>query len=827
MRRTICLCCLCALMLTTPASAEIRAEAASGRRPLAFEENRGQVDSAVRFLARAPGYTLFLTSSEAVLAPRDGAAPVRLRWAGASGPPALAAEGELPGHTSYLVGNDPARWRTRIPSFARIRYREAFPGVDLVFYGSPQQLEADFVLSPGTDPRGIRLEIEGADGLEIDPDGDLVLSLGGGEVRLGRPVSYQEAGSARRQVESGWQILGGDGAVRRVGFRLGEHDAARPVVIDPVLSYSTFLGGSDFDVAGGVAVDDAGVVYVYGQTESVDFPGSGVPPQPAPRPSFFDIFLIRLDPAGEILGTTFFGGSHHEGTYGLAIDPQGRVYLAGQTESADLPRVNPLPVPWKGCCQAFIAKLDPASDSLVYSTYLDSQGAIGIAADAEGNAFVAGLTSSPSFPVVNAFQPNLKGSVDGFVMKLGPDGRDLLYSSFLGGSGADYVLGIAVDAAGWMWVTGYTDSLDFPTGRALRTSYGGGLYDAFVARLGPEGELGFSTYLGGSGSDMAMAVAVDRAGNGYVTGGTGSSDFPTTRNAFQRSRRGSDDAFVTRLDPTGALAYSTYLGGRSWDGGRAVEADASGSAWVVGATASPDFPLKDPVRAQCGPVRRSSCAASDAFVTRLDPTGSRLLGSTYLGGSLSPPSSPPSPDLALDQAQDIALDAAGDAYVTGYTWAPDFPTTEGALQPAFGGVVDSYLTRLSPSSNRPPECAAAAASPGTLWPPNGQLVPVSIRGVTDPDGDPVTLAVTSVRQDEPLSKKGSPDASGVGAPTARLRADRRGGGDGRVYHLGFTATDGRGGSCSGAVTVCVPHDPRPGAACGDGGSLFDSTAPGI
>jgi hypothetical protein len=795
-----------------------------GLRPLAFEENRGQTDKRVRFLARGSGYKLFLTSTEAVLVLRagDSGRVLRLRWEGAASAPHISGEAELPGRSHYLLGNDPSQWRTGIPIYGEVRYQGVYPGIDLVFYGNHGQLEHDFVLTPGADPGIIRLVVEGADRLEIDPAGDLVIELAGGEVRLKKPIAYQQSEGARQLVESGYQKLPAKGD-NAIGFQVAVYDSSKPLVIDPILAYSTYLGGrDDLDDGLGIAADAAGNAYVTGVTRSPDFP--------ATTGSRFtnlqeDAFVTKLSPSGALVFSTYLGGSAPDTAGGIALDAGGRVYVAGSTGSDDFPRVNPVKPATAGQSNgdAFVAKLDPSGSVLLYSTNLGGsagESGLGIAVDPQGHAYVTGTTDSPDFPNVNPlplpprpFDPNVHGDTDAFVTKLSPGGPPLVYSTFLGGSGRDDGLGIAVDAAGHALVTGFTFSTDFPTVNALQSSHGGGDLDAFVARLAPSGSsLIYSTYLGGASRDVATGIA-ERAGSAYITGDTSSADFPKA-GAFQAVLRGGD-AFISRLSPTGSLVSSTYLGGSGFEQGRGIAVDGAGNIHVTGGTISADFPLKDPVDGECGPSQGPFCPP-DAFVTKLNPQGSALVYSTFLGGSVST-----DPAFAnFDTGAAIAADPAGNTYVTGFTESLDFPTVN-AFQPSHrGGRRDAFVTRIV--DNRPPGCASAFASPNVLWPPNGKLVPIVIQGLTDPDGDPVTLTVTAVRQDEPLTRAGIPDATGLGTPNIQIRADRAGGRDGRVYRITFEARDGQGGTCTGTVTVCVPHDQGRGRTCGDGGGVFDS-----
>jgi hypothetical protein len=584
-------------------------------------------------------------------------------------------------------------------------------------------------------------------------------------------------------------------------------------VIDPVLVFSTYLGGSDWEEANGIAVDPQGNTYVTGWTRSPDFPTRGSFPAPLPR---FEAFVTKLSPDGSLAYSTYLGGSNSiEVGYAIAVDASGHAYVTGQTDSGDFPLVNPLPPQFlNGGGGIFVSKLDPTGSALVYSTTMggriDTEDGRGIAVDAQGFAYIAGSTVSPDFPTVNSLpHPEPFPDCEAFVAKLSPTGSQLVYSTLLGGSSCEEARGIAVDAAGYAYVVGWTQSFNFPTVNAFQATLAGGIgQDAFVAKLAPDASsLLYSTYLGGTGSEFEVSgIVVDPAGNAYVTGYTNSADFPL-RNPLQPALAGFTDAYVAKFSPAGRLVYSTYLGGSYLDGGTGIAVDGSGRTVVTGFTASSDFPLKDPLQG-CDEARPGVCGSYDAFVTRLSPEGLSLDFSTHLGGT------------GEEFGRGVAVDA-GNAYVTGYTRSSDFPLGN-AFQPVPGGLVDAFVTKIS--TNRPPDCSAATASPATLWPPNGKLVPISIRGVTDPDGDPVTLTVTGVGQDEPLSRRGLPDALGIGTTAVQLRADRAGSGDGRVYRLSFEARDPQGASCSGTVTVCVPRDQRPGAVCGDGGPLFDSTA---
>lgn len=584
----------------------------------------------------------------------------------------------------------------------------------------------------------------------------------------------------------------------------------------PVLAYSTYLGDAKDEVALAIAADASGNTYVTGYTQLLD------PVTPT------DAFVVKLDPAGRPVYSVSLGGSEGDSGYGIAVDGAGNAYVTGNTYSRDFPRKSSLPPSPPGPpgapyhADVFVAKLDPSGE-LIYSTVFGGSAGDdgeGIAVDDQGHAFVAGSTQSADFPVIDALQPSYHGSNDGFLAKLAPSGSALVFATYLGGSQSEGIASVALDPAGSIHVAGSTDSPDFPVANAAQATYRGG-GEGFVAKLHPDGSsFVYSTYLGGREDDVLRAVAADHAGNTYVTGYTWSPDFPVV-NAFQSLLREDDlDTFVTKLSPTGTIAYSTYLGGSWSETAQAIGVDSSGSACVVGETGSDDFPLRAPIQGDClndGGEPWHPCQS--AFVAKLTPQGSDLVYSTYLGGNdlLNPSSGD------REAAMGVAVDPAGNAYVTGVTPAPDFPVVN-AFQPLFGGGrEDAFVAKIVLS--HAPSCATATASPARIWPASGKLVPVSIQGVTDPDGDPVEIEVTTIFQDEPLERAGSPDAAGVGTDAAQVRASREGGGDGRVYRIAFAARDLTRASCTGVVTVCVPHDQRPGAVCGDGGALVDSTRP--
>ena len=592
------------------AAPEARVSETYGKLPLHFEANRGQTHEDVRFLARGAGYSLYLTADEAVLVltrpnpdatqPRGRPVVVRMSLVGAAPKPLVSGLDELPGKANYLIGN-PAKWQTNVPTYAKVHYREVYPGIDLVYYGNQRQLEYDFVVSPRADPERIVLGFQGAERLEINAEGEFVLHAAGGAIRQRVPVIYQEIDGVRTKIEGRYVLKD----AHRVGFQVAAYDPSRPLVIDPTLVYSTYLGGSSSDDGYGIAVDAAGAAYVTGTTGSADFTAGCTAPCTGLNGTLSgrsDVFVTKINAAGTALVySTYLGGSGYESGNGIAVDAAGAAYVTGTTSSTDFPTTpGAIQTTYGGGGSssnggdAFVSKLNAAGSALLYSTYLGGSGddsGFGIAVDAAGSVYVTGSTTSTDFPTANPLQAAYGGGgTDAFVSKLDAAGSALLYSTYLGGSGWDDGYGIAVDAAGSAYVTGGTTSTDFPTANPLQAAYGGGLRDAFVSKLNAAGSaLLYSTYLGGSGNDYGSGIAVDAAGSAYVTGYTTSTNFPTA-SPLQAAKRGGYDAFVTKLNATGtALVYSTYLGGSDFSYGYGIAVDAAGAAYVTGSTIATDF----------------------------------------------------------------------------------------------------------------------------------------------------------------------------------------------------------------------------------------------
>jgi hypothetical protein len=650
-----------------------------GRLPLRFEANQGQSDAGVRFLSRGRGHTLFLAGDETVLAAHG--TTVRMRLAGGNPIPGIEGLDLLPGESHYLIGSDPRAWRTHVPAYARVRYREVYPGIDLFFHGDQGALEFDFVVAPGADPGAIRMAFKGMDRLRLDQAGNLVLETGASEIVQRVPVVYQELDGTRRQI-AGRYALHRRG---RVGFEIGAYDRDRPLVIDPALVYSTYLGGGGSDFAKGIAVDSAGSAYVTGQTNSTDFPMSNAR-QPVYGGGTNDVFVVKLDPTGtSLVYSTYLGGSSLDRGNAIEVDSTGSAFVTGATYSPNFPVVNSLQPYRNG--DAFVARLTPDGSALVYSTFLGGTGnneeGRDIVLDGQGNAYVAGVTNSSDFPRVAPFQAVYGGgNSDAFVTRLNAAGTALAYSTFLGGGGTDAANGVAVDSQGSAYVTGRTSSANFPMANAFRAGFGGA-DDAFVTRLSATGSmLVYSTYLGGASLDAGNGIAVDEAGSAHVVGETMSDNFPVA-SPIDPILGFGNEGFVARLNAAGSgLVFSTFLGGTGIDRAQGVALDGSGNVYVTGDTAAADFPVVNALQA-------ALAGMDDIFVTVLNPAGSAYLFSTYLGGSSSE-----------SCCADIAVGGSGDAYVTGETASLDFPTVN-PVQAGNAGPWDVFVARMAVGSPSP------------------------------------------------------------------------------------------------------------------------------
>jgi hypothetical protein len=643
-----------------------------------------------------------------------------MRLVGANTRAKVRGEDELPGKSNYFIGNEPKKWRTNVPNYAKVKYRDVYPGVDLVYYGNQRgQLEYDFVVAPGADPSAIALAVVGQDSalrqkgntggrrapLQIAANGDLVVKTDGGEIRFGTPVVYQSKSPADRQstidnrqlLEGRYRLVGKS----QVGFEVAAYDHTKPLFIDPVLSYFARVWGSGNDYGTGVAVDGQGNAYYTGTSGSFDFPTSPGAFQTQETSGGQDCFVVKLDPTGKtMLYSTLLGGGGGNGCSGIAVDSSGDAYVAGFTNAIDFPTVNPLQATCTSCTlgsgpDAFVTKHNAQGSALIYSTYLGGNSvdmANAIAVDALGNAYVAGTTGSADFPTVNPFQTLPAGA---FLTKINAEGSALVYSTYLGGSDANQGAGVVIDSSGDAYVLGSTNSPDFPTTHgAFDTSCGtsgvcnGTNAHLFVTKFSPAGNtLIYSTYLGGSLSESPGGIAVNKAGEAYVTGMTLSSDFPTTKGVVQPQYGGTGnccfgwgDAFVTELSADGSsLVFSSYLGGSNGDTGMAIALDGTGNIYLAGGTASSDFPVTADAFFDA-----LTDFTSAPYFSVLSPSASQFLFSTYLdiGGSYG-------------GAYGVTVDPSGNAYVTGDSYFMDTGYDALVGKVSFGAVVSLAPTALA------------------------------------------------------------------------------------------------------------------------------------
>jgi len=680
-----------------------------------FESNQGQTNASVKFFSHSEAYTLFLTASEAVFslpvpAPSvdQGRDVVRMKLRGGNASAVVRGRDILSSKSNYLTGNNPKKWRTKIARYSQVEFSQVYPGIDMIYYWNKGQLEYDFVVAPGADAAAICMDFQGAKNLELDQQGNLVLNLSGRKLAFNAPVLYQKSGDTKKYVE-GHFVLVGHGQVR---FEVGAYDKNSELVIDPSLMFSTYLGGAGDDRANAIALDSAGNIYLAGTTVSNGFPGSASGFQPA-KSTGTDVFVTKISAAGAIVWSTYLGGAGIDIATGIAVDGLGIVHITGSTTSADFPTANAFQAASGGGTDGFVAALNAAGTALVYSTYLGGAGedeSLGIAVDASGNAYVTGDTdvaSAVTFPTtLGAYQTLQGGAYDAFICKFSPTGT-ISYSTFVGGTGIDVGKGIAIDGSGNAYVTGRATAA-FPTiAGAFRTTILGAS-DGFVVKLNPTGTtMLYSSYFGGSDLDDATAIALDGTNpatlNVYITGSTGSTDFPAI--SFPRvvgqARGTGDDAYVFKLNMNGGGGlsdgvYSTYLGASGVDAGAALKLDALGNVYVTGHTVATDFPVTP------NATQSVNSGTGIVFVTEIDPTGAAKVFSTYLGGT-------------TDQTGNgIALDNSRNIYVAGWTNSINFPTSS-PIQAANAGTFDAFLTKISAPSPLP---AVASLSP-TLGPIGG------------------------------------------------------------------------------------------------------------
>ncbi len=704
---------------------------AYGKLPVTFEINQGQASGKAKFIARGQGYSAFLTAGGMVLSLRpsrvapsqaSSSAPnlppqsqkntlLQFNLLGAAQNPSVVGEDLRPGRVNYFFGKDPKRWHTNVPTYGRVRYKNVYPGIDLVYHGNAQQLEYDFEVSRGSNPNLIQFEINGASDVRLDSDGNLTVRISGGELKFQSPVVYQTSNGLHTPVSGKYVVK--DSA--HIGFAIDQYDPSEPLVIDPVLIYSTYLGGSGTEYATGIAVDGSGSVYVGGYTDSTDFTLSTLG---SPSVGLDHVFVVKLDPTGSTLVyADYLGGENADYGYALALDGTDNIYIAGTTQSTQFPMVTPFQGTIPGANSAFLSKISPDGSSLVYSTYLGGSAdevVAGVAVDSTGSGIVAGYTTSTDFPVVSAYQATAAANAGGifgnygFLTKFSSDGTSLVYSTYLAGASNvilncvnevqcwpqpnSYIFGLALDRTDNVYVAGNTNTYDFPVTPGAYLSTDTLPMDAtvgFVSKFSNAGALQYSTYFyeaSGALTDVD-AIAVDGSGSAYITGmALSDGTFPLTSATICDPLvygQGCDYGFVTKFDPTGSLlSYSTYLGPNNYAQPTALQVDGAGDAYVVATTWSNSFSLVNPIE-----TYTNTDNSYEAILVELNPTATAELSATYLDGSLE------------SYAAGLTLDPGGNAFVLGMTDSSDFPTTQSSAQGVYGGGgLDAFVMKVGPNS---------------------------------------------------------------------------------------------------------------------------------
>ena len=731
--------------------------------PLYFEANRGQTGSSAQFIAHGnrSEFLVFPDAAELVLGKSAGAhsfssRAVQMRFIGADPQAKISGVDELSGKINYFIGNNPSQWETGVPIFANVRVTDLYPGVNLVYYGNGRQLEYDFTLAPGANPNSVAIRFDGVSQITINANGDLALTVGDGQIRQPGPVIYQVVQGIRKEIRGGFKLLD----AHTIGFSVGDYDHTLPLVIDPILSYSTYFGGNGNDSAAALAVDTNGFVYIAGQTTSTEFPSG----KPFSTPGAFQTsypggsntgFVAKFDNLGtNLIYLTYLGGDVDDFASSIAVDGSGNVYLAGATQSPNFPvttnalnqHIAGTSAPGTGYpIDAFVTELNSSGSNLLFSTYLGgtaSDGATSIALDSSDNIYVTGFTYSTNFPVTtNAFQRQsavtnwyyqINYNANAFVTEIAAGGAKLLYSSYFGGINFDAAEGVALDRSNYIYLTGFTASTNFPVKNAILQTIGANLvngnlmngltnqipifsYDAFVAKFSPGfTNLIYSTYLGGGNDDVGYAVAADGAGNAYVAGWTDSTNFPVTVTNLPPLQNGLTNnvlyglvitnAFVAQIVWNGtnaAIGNTAVFGGTNFysrDIANGLALDASGNIFVDGSTISTNFPAVD-----TGPdfLAATNAGQNDAFVIAFGTNFSRVIYSGSLGGA------------ANDSAYAIAVDPADNAYIAGQTYSVNFPTNN-ARQTALNGAANTFLAKLILNTDPPPLSISANSGQGQV-----------------------------------------------------------------------------------------------------------------
>ncbi len=678
------------LALLSPTFAKVATLTTYANLPVSFEPNRGQASAGTLYLARGNGYLLSLEASRSriMLRNKEKSAEISSQLVGSSKSPRLEALDPLPGHSSYFRGQDPAKWVTGVPNFARIRAAAVYPGIDLIYYGNQNRLEYDFVVEAGADPSVIRLRFDGVRSLRTDADGNLILSTPAGDIIQQKPDIYQTVGGKRQPVAGRFEIQGR----RTVAFKLASYDRSRSLVIDPVMVYSSFLGNGYQDEGNGVVADAAGNLYLVGDTYSPTYGDS-------------DVLIRKIAPDGSgYVYIADIGGSDNDYGTGIAVDPNGSVYVGGYSASVDFPLANAFQNGNAGNNNAIVLRLDPTGSTLIFSTYIGGSNddrAMGLALDSQGDVYLTGGSASADFPTsTGAYQVQNRaysnGGVNCFVVEFDSQGNGI-FSTYIGGTSEDIANAIAVDPQGNSYITGQTNSGNYPqVNNTFQHSQHGG-FDAFITEISSDAtHFVWSTFAGGSSDDFGYGIAVDAVGNTFVVGTTTSPDFPTD-NAYQRTYQGgASDAFVMAYSPNGTnLIFSTFFGSHGTDDGNGIALDSNDNIYIAGDTDSDQFPVT------AGAIQPTRKGNVDGVFAMFTPTGQQLTYSTFFGGS------------GNDTSSSVAVDQYGNAYLTGLTQSFDFPLTSGAAQTTpGGGMQDAFFAKIGFSN--PNNISPTSTGPGAV-----------------------------------------------------------------------------------------------------------------
>lgn len=681
-----------------------------GRLPLRFEKNIGQTNNNIDFISHNSDYALFLSPTKTIFAIKnqqnannfsknpkinrrnpivESTTTLTMELIGANNNAKPIELDKLETKSNYLISNNQNEWQTNVENFSKVKYQNIYKGIDIVYYGNQKQLEYDLIVSPYINPDTISIAFPEAENLNIDSQGNLIINVNNKTINKKKPYIYQDIDGIKQEIAGNYIIKENN----QISFNIGQYDTSKPLVIDPTIGYSTYLGGTDSDFSNAIAIDKSGNTYIVGYTESVNFPTNN--PEQKSISGKNDLFIAKLNPTGtSLIYSTYIGGSEDEFGNGISVDSNGNVYVAGYTFSKNFPIASPFQsqngntTPDSGG-DAFVVKLNPQGSALIYSTYLGGMGddmATGIAVDSQSNVYITGITDSVNFPVTNPIQGKSSGGFDAFVTKINAAGNSIGYSTYFGGSDNDFANAITIDKDNNVYIVGLTDSRNIPVTNALQPIIAGDS-DGFIAKFDATGNsISFATYLGGSNFDVITSIAVDSASNVYVTGLTNSEDFSVV-NPIQKSNAGSLDVFVSKLNATGtSFVYSTYLGGADDEQANSIAVDAMNNVYIMGVTTSMDFPVANP-------TQKSNAGGQDAFMTKINAAGNALTFSTYLGGT------------GNDTGISLAIDAKGSVFMTGVTNSMDFPMSK-PLQSACGcdptkKVNDAFITSFIEQSATP------------------------------------------------------------------------------------------------------------------------------